>query len=73
VRTLDRLRELGFELPEAAPRHEFVPVAYLSLAMRRIGMALFGLRERLRGELDLATARQAAVLALLGCLRAVAG
>ena len=72
----ERLRELGIELPEPPPRHEFVPAtlagetAFVSgHAPYRDGKFLFV--GKVGAELDLATGQQAAQLALLGCLRAL--
>jgi enamine deaminase RidA (YjgF/YER057c/UK114 family) len=76
VSALDRLRKLGFELPDAPPRHEFVPVALAGDLAFVAGHApyragSFQYKGKLGAELDLAAGQKAAELALLGCLRAL--
>jgi enamine deaminase RidA (YjgF/YER057c/UK114 family) len=70
---LDRLRELGFELPALAPRHEFMSVNVIGDLAFISGHAPFRQGEfqyngKVGRDLDARAGREAAELALLGCL-----
>lgn len=69
-----RLADLGLALPDAAPTSEFLAATRLGDLVYVSGHApyadgAFRYRGRVGQDLDLAEARQAAVLAVLGCLR----
>ena len=75
TRSRARLRaaELGLEWPEAAPTHEFLPAIRVGELVYVSGHApyaerAFRYRGRVGDQLDLAQAREAARLAVLGCL-----
>jgi enamine deaminase RidA (YjgF/YER057c/UK114 family) len=68
-----RLRDLGFALPELAPVHKFLPVVRLEDMIYISGHAPFRDGEfkycgKVGREFDLEMGRRAAELAVLGCL-----